>query len=246
MNNLKDNIKDIIKKDNSYINSDITLFSRRLENINIAIYMTTDFLSDNEPLKISLRDKGLQLMSHTMSLIVKPNYFRKEFISKINILVLEINSMLKVAYVSKLISEMNYNILVDGCNKFLDFVKKDILDNQHITLNKSFFSEEKFEKVSIRQNNKEQNLKDIKDTQKNILIKKDKNKVIKDISKNIKDRKDLIISIIKKKKEITVKDLSKVITDCSEKTLQRELVAMVNKNVLKKEGERRWSRYSLE
>jgi hypothetical protein len=42
-----------------------------------------------------------------------------------------------------------------------------------------------------------------------------------------------------------VKDVSAVVKDCSEKTLQRELLALVAQGVLKKEGERRWSSYVL-
>ena len=58
-------------------------------------------------------------------------------------------------------------------------------------------------------------------------------------------RRDQIISEISKKGEVSVKDISSVIKDCSEKTLQRELLALVAEGVLLKTGERRWSRYSL-
>lgn len=64
-------------------------------------------------------------------------------------------------------------------------------------------------------------------------------------SKRKGDRSEAILKILKKKDNLTVKDISLVISDCSEKTIQRELLALVDKNVLKKTGERRWSRYSL-
>jgi len=44
---------------------------------------------------------------------------------------------------------------------------------------------------------------------------------------------------------LSVKDFTRVIKDCSEKTIQRELLDLVEKGIVKKEGERRWSRYSL-
>jgi hypothetical protein len=65
------------------------------------------------------------------------------------------------------------------------------------------------------------------------------------VSARQKDRKLQILSLLQKKDRITVKDVAEVITDCSEKTLQRELLHMVETGVLKKEGERRWSTYSL-
>jgi hypothetical protein len=42
-----------------------------------------------------------------------------------------------------------------------------------------------------------------------------------------------------------IKDVSPLVTGCSEKTIQRELSAMVRSGILKKVGEKRWSRYSL-
>lgn len=60
-----------------------------------------------------------------------------------------------------------------------------------------------------------------------------------------KDRRAVILGILQKKDSITVKDVSNVIRDCSEKTLQRELLALVTQGVLVKEGERRWSTYRI-
>jgi len=75
----------------------------------------------------------------------------------------------------------------------------------------------------------------------------DKDKSYASVESNIaKDKRSEIISqILKDKKELTIKDISLKITDCSEKTIQRELVSMLQKGLLKKTGERRWSRYSL-
>lgn len=62
-------------------------------------------------------------------------------------------------------------------------------------------------------------------------------------SKN--DRQTLILSTIKSKGESSIKDLTDVIKGCSEKTIQRELIALVNSGDLLKTGERRWSRYTV-
>lgn len=64
--------------------------------------------------------------------------------------------------------------------------------------------------------------------------------------KDIKDkRQSTIIALVKKHRTLTIKGFTSVIKGCSEKTIQRELLALVAKGVLKKEGERRWSTYSL-
>jgi len=69
---------------------------------------------------------------------------------------------------------------------------------------------------------------------------------IKDNQKDIKDkRQQTIIALVKKHRILTIKGFTGVIKGCSEKTIQRELLALVANGVLKKEGERRWSTYSL-
>lgn len=59
------------------------------------------------------------------------------------------------------------------------------------------------------------------------------------------DRKGRIKTILEAKGEATIKDIAEIITDVSEKTIQRELNAMIDEGVVKRQGERRWSKYSI-
>lgn len=72
---------------------------------------------------------------------------------------------------------------------------------------------------------------------------------IKDIENitdmHIKDRRDAILSVIRSKRKASIKDISTLIRNISEKTIQRELLALIGAGVVLKEGERRWSTYSL-
>lgn len=80
--------------------------------------------------------------------------------------------------------------------------------------------------------------------QKNFVPKKTEKEIgVVKVKKN--SRQIAILNIVKRKKEVTIKDISTVIKDYSEKTIQRELSDLVSQGVLKKEGERRWSKYSL-
>lgn len=58
-------------------------------------------------------------------------------------------------------------------------------------------------------------------------------------------RRSRILKLIKDNREVTIKDIVAHFPDISEKTIQRELVSLSDSGVLKKTGERRWSRYSL-
>ncbi len=54
-----------------------------------------------------------------------------------------------------------------------------------------------------------------------------------------------ILKLIKDNREVSIKDIANYFPELSEKTIQRELVSFTESGVLKKVGERRWSRYSL-
>ena len=58
-------------------------------------------------------------------------------------------------------------------------------------------------------------------------------------------RRQVILDLLHRKPDLSVRDLVDKIEGYSEKTIQRELLAMVSDGVLRKQGERRWSRYSL-
>ena len=59
------------------------------------------------------------------------------------------------------------------------------------------------------------------------------------------DRTERIKTVLEAKPHATIKDISEIITDVSEKTIQRELNSLIEKGQVIREGERRWSRYSV-
>lgn len=73
-------------------------------------------------------------------------------------------------------------------------------------------------------------LKDIKDTRKMS-------------NKTPSERMSLILTFIQKTKRASIKEIAAVIKGCSEKTIQRELGALIEQGLVRKVGERRWSVY---
>lgn len=66
---------------------------------------------------------------------------------------------------------------------------------------------------------------------------------VKDIPQS--NRRDTILSTIQNRGRANIKDISTVIRGVSEKTIQRELAALIEAGLVEKSGERRWSLYSL-
>lgn len=59
------------------------------------------------------------------------------------------------------------------------------------------------------------------------------------------ERQRMIKDMLASNRRSPIKDILAKMSDWSEKTIQREIVAMVSDGTIVKEGERRWSRYSL-
>ncbi len=62
-------------------------------------------------------------------------------------------------------------------------------------------------------------------------------------NKGQSDRMSLILELVRKKKSLSIKEIAQVIKDCSEKTIQRELNILIERGLVRREGERRWSVY---
>jgi DNA-binding transcriptional ArsR family regulator len=58
-------------------------------------------------------------------------------------------------------------------------------------------------------------------------------------------RREAVLSVLRAKGPSYIKDISTVIREVSEKTIQRELQALVEEGVVQRSGERRWTTYSL-
>jgi hypothetical protein len=82
---------------------------------------------------------------------------------------------------------------------------------------------------------------DLAPTSSNNTVVKKEGKV--DVAKN--KRREEIVAVLKTKGEVTIKDISQQVSKCGEKTIQRELVDMLQNGQIKRTGDRRWSRYSL-
>jgi len=219
-------LKDInLKKELCLASNCNDFLSDRVEKITMAVYLVTELLSDTEPLKFRLRNRNIKLMS-----------FIKDDRKAVSIIE-EIDSLLKIALMAGLISKMNYSILNVEYGKLLNLVK----GNKQVVLPDELFADSKGHLKGHYQGQSSTSFrKQIKD-----ISSKNKTKKIKKVLNANKQRKENIINFIKDKKEVSIKDIAKVINDCSEKTLQREIVSLIEEGVLKKEGEKRWTKYSI-
>lgn len=224
-----------------------------------ALYMVTDIMDKDEPVRNKLRTLGAEIISDNNSLA-----------SHLDQKISAILSLLDIASAVNMISEMNVNILKKEFIKMKEFINTEVLDTQrNSVLLEDFFNEETIPQIpqskiySLGVVSDKTNLAKKTNGHKTINVGLQKgHTLMKAISDKIpslstntnfdklkQDRRDEIIKIIKDKGGATIKDIKDnsqgVLRTTGEKTLQRELISMVKDNLLKKTGEKRWSKYNL-
>lgn len=249
MTSENDNLKDttpgaeIAVKDNPFFIS-----SSKTNKLITALYMVTDIIDKEEPLRNKLRTLGAGIIS---DMHATPG----NALSKIA----ETLSFLDVASAINLISEMNFTILK---KEFL--VLKRSIEEKHqtpVTLSE-FFTEEKRESLSAVSS---QGYLTRIGVQKGSTLMKALSKLPARSAGGLtrpagrserapdafkEERKKKIIDILKRNGGgLSIRDVSLALHsqgqggDTSEKTLQRQLVSMLKDNSLYRTGSKRWSRY---
>jgi hypothetical protein len=176
-------------------------------------------------------------------------------------LALEIVSLSSIASHAGLISGMNFDILSREFNGLVSVIEKDEnkqANEETVILDPSFFAAGEpeplrpAEAVSKGQVSQPSRTSSIPSTEAALPIRRHESSPVKDTEARTskapesKDsRQAIIIRLLSKKSGLNIKDFAQSIRGVSEKTIQRELLAMVASGVLKKDGERRWSTYSL-
>lgn len=246
---------------------------KKTEKIASAVYLITGFFDDKEPLKWKLRELCSKLINTSFfikdEIISQDDKYTQEAKEILSI----ISSLFIVAKNSGLVTEMNYSILTREISKLSNTIgspREAVAAPNPALLSDKFFSTEKEIDTNTEVEDprpegllerRESNpaLKDKiypslisepeytpKPTFKHISKEKEKEfKEFGAVAVKKTGRQSVIINLLKRKKEIMIKDVSPLIEGVSEKTIQRELLAMVKSGLLRKEGEKRWSRYSL-
>ncbi|MFA5773619.1 MAG: hypothetical protein WC908_03025 [Candidatus Paceibacterota bacterium] len=243
--------------------------NKKTEKLVTALYMVSDCMDSDDALKGKLRQLGVELLSDMYKLSTLSPMDKHVHISSSLARVNEILSFVEIAYTIGFISEMNTAILKKEFIILIGELESHQKKDKHFTftLDQQMFSLP--EDSSARQGLAERDgIKDMPahtgkrasfnrmsfTNNKSPLSTFQSHKTNHSVT-NLADRHDRtekILNIIKdlsrnkaEKKEISIKDISISFTNCSEKTIQRELNSLVSKGQLKKTGAKRWSRYAV-
>jgi hypothetical protein len=227
-----------------------------------ALYMVTDIMDREEPLRNKLRTLGTNIISDIHS--TPSNALLK---------ISEIMSFLDIAGVVNLVSEMNLGILRKEFfelkkaieesietpkSQYTELSLSDLFKSDFSLPSASFVTEPKENvsrptptRIGVQKGSTLMKaLSGFKMSDKKVMSNRTNSKPNVDFEVLKRQRREEIIAIIKTSLNgATITDIKSKATGslatCGEKTLQRELIGMLKDNLLKKTGEKRWSRYYL-
>ncbi len=228
---------------------------KKTEKLVAAIYVVSNFIKDNEPLKWSIREKALELLELATLLNFVSLDERRAILRNHQSVASEIISLSGVARVSGLFSEMNHDIIKREFETLLRTIDESEKKQETSVFAPDFFETKSLLErpsspdVQYGQNSSAESFMNNRKIQKDKVNanqpRKTQNQAT--IEQNIKDkdRKTLIIDMLRKKDGLGIKDFVSVISGVSAKTIQRELLSLVAEGHIRKEGDRRWSRYFI-
>lgn len=250
----------------------ISLSYTKTNKLITALYMVTDIMDIDDPLRRKLRTLGADILSdiYTSPLKAVPK-------------ILETLAFLDIAGIVNAISDMNANILrteffilkkaIEDANikpeqSYSDMDLADLFQDSFslpsetlLTEKKKIFKVMNPTSIGVQKGSTLLNALRGMNTPARPLHGSNSTSVSKITSthhghsnanheESKRQRREIIISIIKTTSDgATITDIKSkatgVLASCGEKTLQRELIGMLKDSVLKKTGEKRWSRYFL-
>lgn len=205
----------------------ILLKSQKLAS---ALYLVTKFMSDDDPLKWQFRDLSLKISSTVdpgdLSAVLKP--------------IGQMISLIDIALYGQAVSPMNFAIIKQEYLSLRGMITSE--QTRYNPINEipnlpGYYSLPAKTTPPVSSSNSQ--------SLGHTIGHKTPLQPSSNLETTDSQRKQLILKFIKEKGWSSIKDIAKAVPDFSTKTVQRELIELVRLGTLKKEGERRWSRYQL-
>ena len=222
---------------------------KRAERIAAALYMLTKHMSDKEPLKGSARTAGHQLLKDILDL---RSGFRLDAdavdTSRLHAHARETISIAQLLAIAGYISRENADMVSRALEELSQFI--DVSGTTQLAERITLSREDLLIEQTTRMPSRSHDPISVKGSrlstgqgvsEKDIKINKGHNSG-KD---NMSSRREAILDLLKDGKKMGIRDIAAFVVGVSEKTVQRELASLISDGLLKKEGEKRWSRYFI-
>ena len=234
--------------DISPIDNQISQIILKTKKITEALYRITDFFPDEEPLKWILRKEAVGVLNSFLNIERVSYYERLKESKHCSSAIGKILNLAELASFGSFVAKTNFDVLGREYKAILSYINgmnhdeiSPILKTELLGTNQEVLSRSPY---FYPGNNKNEPVDDAENAKNNNHF------VNNSASNNDQDlrfngRHDKILSLVKEKKDVSVGDIYHYFDDISEKTIQRDLISLVNRGILNMNGDKRWRRYAL-
>lgn len=236
----------------------------RAMKVTEALYRTTDLFSDAEPLKWSLRDSAVKILNTISDISHQPTYQELRNAQALEKMIESLCYKLDLATGGTFVARSNFDILereykslgekISHGNFFgVPLLENDAESTYRALLGSDITDISDKRTLVVQKNPEDTSVSDSiqakqgeTSLEQNTKARSPLRSQIQSSPSMLSDRKSAILKLIKERGPSSVGDLARLIdVSLSEKTIQRDLNAMADAGVLKREGEKRWRRYFL-
>jgi hypothetical protein len=231
-----------LSSDLNYYNN---VFKKTEKIVSVIFYILSETrTNDNIETHIqTIRDRALKTHELSLETLTLQSHELSEGLVRFQYGLVALESTLRIAHMARVIPQDIFLLLVDQLDAVLRYLNNHYLKSEGISI------EDSTEVVVPRL---VPNSRPVAPRPASAPRQRRVNIPAGDISTDaylvysqLTDRAERIKTVLEAKPQATIKDIAEVITDVSEKTIQRELNSLIESGQVVREGERRWSKYSM-
>ncbi|MCA9360338.1 hypothetical protein H6785_01080 [Candidatus Nomurabacteria bacterium] len=229
-----------LSSDTGYYNN---VFKKTEKIVSVTLYIMSETKETRatETHIQTIKDRALKTHELSLKTLTLQPHEQPEGILEFQYGLVALDSTLRIAHMAKIIPSDIFTLLIDQLDVVLRYVNNHYLHNQGITVDDLVGDQSP--RVST---NKTRNPQSAPRQRRVNIPAGDISTDAYLVYSQMTDRAERIKTVLEAKPQATIKDISEVITDVSEKTIQRELNSLIEKGQVTREGERRWSKYSVQ
>lgn len=218
---------------------------RRVFELTLALYRVTDFFPKGESLQKQMREKANQILSGVTEYGFSPDHTREEaalILAKIQ----SIQTYVHVVSSLGFVRPINLVVLEREYQALSDFFRQDLESLAHAPVARETPKKDETARQDVREFVSDNTARNIEQNRiPESAPKRPVPKSVESVSTALNNRQETIVDYVKKSQRAKISDLQSFFPTISTKTVQRDLQDLVVKNILKKEGEKRWTVYMM-
>lgn len=216
---------------------------RRVERVAAALYLITKHISPSEPVRAEVRSEAVFLFTKVLGLKSEMRALESGALAEFQSSIRHLISLVRVLTAGGYVSFQNADVVIGALDELGAFVASAqrsnlaegvMLTREDIVGDMSPLGERyPIKDIKDRRDIKDKNLSDTPKTPK------------RGHASSLEIRAQGIVAVLRSSGDLGIKDIAARLPDYSEKMIQRELALLIQNGQVKKEGFKRWSRYSL-